>query len=583
MNRVSECQLNVQQAKQRVVDAGKRLIAAQLIVRTWGNVSARISEDEFVITPSGKAYETLTPEDIVTVNIADGRYTGPVKPSSEKGIHAAVYRRRPDINFVIHTHQVNASVLSTLRTDIHIDVDGAARAVADARDDRAADITAHVITDVIEPDGRALIGPRLRCAAFALPTTNKLANNVAALLDRSDGTERAFLLASHGAVCLGEDDEEAFAVAAALETVCEKIVLDRLRNLLGVSAGGPGRHPEGGGPDGALQGETVQVDPWHRVRVHFLHNRLPATEDTGSAYADGLAAHMNVAGDRTADDRGADNRTAGNHTDHNRADRKHTDHNRTVGAPLYNSERFSDHFKLYVGATADNPFPEDEAAYIEVPFAREASQGMTPRLPPRLSSRKAPRLPPEPSPQLRAAPSLQLPPELTSQAEIHRQIYERWNHIHAIVHSTAPDVLTVSRTGMNVPPLLDDFAQIVGTSAKSVRVEISAASAEGQAVASRASGLSPATAVAGARDIVRRLRGRYAVMLEQNGALCCAPSKADALAVAYVLAKNCKAVVGSELFGGAKPIPYIEALLMRLIYIASYSKKAGSEMGPHTG
>jgi len=53
--------VSLQQAREDVVQAGKQLVKAGLIARTWGNVSARISESQFVITPSGRAYETLTP------------------------------------------------------------------------------------------------------------------------------------------------------------------------------------------------------------------------------------------------------------------------------------------------------------------------------------------------------------------------------------------------------------------------------------------------------------------------------------------------------------------------------------------
>ena len=82
--------MEILKAKQDVIDAGKKLVEYGLIARTWGNVSCRISETQFVITPSGKPYDGLTPDDIVVVNIDDYSYEGDIKPSSEKGIHAAV-------------------------------------------------------------------------------------------------------------------------------------------------------------------------------------------------------------------------------------------------------------------------------------------------------------------------------------------------------------------------------------------------------------------------------------------------------------------------------------------------------------
>ena len=62
---------SIEEAKELVIRGGKILAESGLIARTWGNISARISDDKFVITPSGLAYETLTPGQIVEVNIAD--------------------------------------------------------------------------------------------------------------------------------------------------------------------------------------------------------------------------------------------------------------------------------------------------------------------------------------------------------------------------------------------------------------------------------------------------------------------------------------------------------------------------------
>ena len=60
----------LEEAKKLVVAAGKKLVESGLIARTWGNVSARISDTQFVITPSGRAYETLTPKEVVVVACA---------------------------------------------------------------------------------------------------------------------------------------------------------------------------------------------------------------------------------------------------------------------------------------------------------------------------------------------------------------------------------------------------------------------------------------------------------------------------------------------------------------------------------
>ena len=74
------------QARDLVVRAGHMLREKGLVERTWGNISARISETRFVITPSGLAYETMRPEHLAVYDYAHGSWHGPYKPSSEKGI-----------------------------------------------------------------------------------------------------------------------------------------------------------------------------------------------------------------------------------------------------------------------------------------------------------------------------------------------------------------------------------------------------------------------------------------------------------------------------------------------------------------
>ena len=75
--------MDILEAKLEVVKAGLKLVESGLIARTWGNVSCRVDDEYFVITPSGRSYESLTPEDIVLVKIEDCSYESEIKPSSE--------------------------------------------------------------------------------------------------------------------------------------------------------------------------------------------------------------------------------------------------------------------------------------------------------------------------------------------------------------------------------------------------------------------------------------------------------------------------------------------------------------------
>ncbi|MCH4007341.1 MAG: class II aldolase/adducin family protein [Eubacterium sp.] len=182
-----------EEARQLVIGAGRRLLEEGLTARTWGNISARISEDEFIITPSGMAYETLLPEELVRVRIEDCSYEGEIKPSSEKWIHADAYRLRPEVNFIIHTHQPCASAVSVM---------GQAVPVSD-------------------PAAAALLGHSIPCAGYGISSTQKLRHQVEKAVKQYTN-RTVFLMKSHGAFILAEDEDEAFHKAQLLEDACQE-------------------------------------------------------------------------------------------------------------------------------------------------------------------------------------------------------------------------------------------------------------------------------------------------------------------------------------------------------------------------
>ena len=195
--------MDIQKAKEIVVEAGKQLVSSGLIARTWGNVSCRIDDKTFVITPSGRAYETLTPDEVVLVNMEDLTYEGDIKPSSEKGIHASCYLLRPDCNFVIHTHQMNASIVSAIGCDINN----------------------------IEGYSKEIVGDNIPVATYGLSGTGKLRKAVVKAIERTDS--KAVIMRHHGAVCLGTDYDDAFKVANEVEKVCEQYVFAKYTEKTG--------------------------------------------------------------------------------------------------------------------------------------------------------------------------------------------------------------------------------------------------------------------------------------------------------------------------------------------------------------
>ena len=187
--------MDLLKAKEQVVQAGKELSTSGLIARTWGNVSVR-TEDGFAITASGRNYMTLTPEEVVEINMEDLSYEGDVKPSSEKKLHREIYKLRDDAGFVIHTHQSNASAVAAMGLD-----------------------------KISLPKMYPGLSRQIICAGYGLPGSKKLCKNTAAAVADSYG--KAVIMSNHGAVCFGETYEEAFQVAHTLEEACG----DYLRDL----------------------------------------------------------------------------------------------------------------------------------------------------------------------------------------------------------------------------------------------------------------------------------------------------------------------------------------------------------------
>lgn len=187
--------LNEVQARAAIVAMGRRLIAKQLVAGSWGNISCLTDEDTLAITPSGRGYETLTDEDVVLLDRRGEVVAGKHVPSSESRLHVAIYAACPEARAVIHTHSVYASALAAMHEDVPA-----------------------LIEDIVQ-----ICGGRVRCARYALPGTQELAN---AAVEALQG-QKAALLANHGAVCWGKSLEDALIVAEVLEKAAKIALICR--------------------------------------------------------------------------------------------------------------------------------------------------------------------------------------------------------------------------------------------------------------------------------------------------------------------------------------------------------------------
>ncbi|MDY3282108.1 L-ribulose-5-phosphate 4-epimerase [Dysosmobacter sp.] len=103
----------LEQLKQEVCAANLKLVEYGLVVLTWGNVSA-ITEDRryVVIKPSGVDYATMTPEQMVVVDLEGTVAEGELRPSSDLPTHLELYRAFPAVRSVVHTHSRYATAMA---------------------------------------------------------------------------------------------------------------------------------------------------------------------------------------------------------------------------------------------------------------------------------------------------------------------------------------------------------------------------------------------------------------------------------------------------------------------------------------
>ena len=172
-----------------IVEYGKLLVTKGLTTGTGGNISIFDKEKKyFAISPSGIDYFETEPEDVVIMDLDGKVVEGERKPSSEWMMHLIFYKKRDDVEAVVHTHSRFASTISCMRWEIP---------------------ALHYYV--------AFAGKTIPCAKYASYGTQELADNA---FDGM-GEGKAALLANHGLITIGRSVKEAFLVAEMSEEMAE--------------------------------------------------------------------------------------------------------------------------------------------------------------------------------------------------------------------------------------------------------------------------------------------------------------------------------------------------------------------------
>jgi L-fuculose-phosphate aldolase len=184
-------------ARLQIVEAGKRLRDRFFIAANDGNLSARLSDTELLVTPTSVNKGDVTPEQILKIDL-DGRVlSGSLRPSSETKMHLAVYKARPDVQAIVHAHPPVATGFAAC----HIRLD----------------------EDVILPEvifGLSKIG----FAEYGTPTTDQIPDAVVKEIPDCE----AVLLSNHGALTVGADVMQAYYRMEVLEMYARVRLVTRI-------------------------------------------------------------------------------------------------------------------------------------------------------------------------------------------------------------------------------------------------------------------------------------------------------------------------------------------------------------------
>ena len=186
----------LQKAKEEVLWGCRLMVERGYLLGTVGNLSARADgTDLVVITPTSLPYDTMTEEDLVVVNLNGEIVSGKHQPSIECSMHLGVYRARPELRALVHTHSKYATTVSLIK-----ELD---------------------IMPAIDTEQSLYLGGDINIVPFAFPGSKELAEYV----KEGIGTTAGLLMANHGALGVGISMKDAVIASDIIERNSEMYLL----------------------------------------------------------------------------------------------------------------------------------------------------------------------------------------------------------------------------------------------------------------------------------------------------------------------------------------------------------------------
>ena len=186
----------LQKAKEEVLWGCRLMVERGYLLGTVGNLSARADgTDLVVITPTSLPYDTMTEDDLVVVNLNGEIVSGKHQPSIECSMHLGVYRARPELRALVHTHSKYATTVSLIK-----ELD---------------------IMPAIDTEQSLYLGGDINIVPFAFPGSKELAEYV----KDGIGTTAGLLMANHGALGVGISMKDAVIASDIIERNSEMYLL----------------------------------------------------------------------------------------------------------------------------------------------------------------------------------------------------------------------------------------------------------------------------------------------------------------------------------------------------------------------
>ena len=182
-------------SREEIIKFAQKLNSTNLSPLRSGNISLKSQNNNevgFLITPSGKKYDSLKAEDIVFVSLK-GKYDEKgLQPSSEWRFHKDIYLKKADAKAVVHAHSPHATAVSAHNKDIP---------------------ASHYMIALAGGDD-------IKCAKYATFGTQELSDNIIEALEN----RKACLMSNHGQVAYGDDLNSAFELAEEVENICHQYI-----------------------------------------------------------------------------------------------------------------------------------------------------------------------------------------------------------------------------------------------------------------------------------------------------------------------------------------------------------------------